>query len=246
MNGTMRSGTKLRFIHAKATHDAEEIGARRPEHTPMAELGPGEVGYLIAGIKDVGEARAGETVTEAGRPGRAARGLPRAQADGVLRHLPDRRRRVPGAARGARRSCGSTTPPTPTSPRPRARWASGSAAASSGCSTWRSSASGSSASSTSASSPRHRRCSTSCTRSPGPRRSSTTRASCRRWGRSSTSRSRTSPSRSSRPPTTRARSWSCARPAAARCRSSSTCRPSAWSSSTGCRWPRSSPTSSTR
>jgi GTP-binding protein LepA len=74
MNGTMKSGSKLRFIHAKATHDAEEIGARRPEHTAMAELGPGEVGYLIAGIKDVGEARAGETVTEAGRPGEALEG----------------------------------------------------------------------------------------------------------------------------------------------------------------------------
>jgi len=35
---------------------------------PVAELGPGEVGYLIAGIKNVGEARAGETVTEAARP----------------------------------------------------------------------------------------------------------------------------------------------------------------------------------
>ena len=74
MNGTMRSGTKLRFVHAKATHDAEEIGARRPEHTAMPELGPGEVGYLIAGIKDVGEARAGETVTEASRPGAALEG----------------------------------------------------------------------------------------------------------------------------------------------------------------------------
>ncbi len=36
---------------------------------PVATLGPGEVGYLIAGIKDVGEARSGETVTEAARPG---------------------------------------------------------------------------------------------------------------------------------------------------------------------------------
>jgi GTP-binding protein LepA len=38
----------------------------------VAELGPGEVGYLIAGIKDVGEARSGETVTEAARPAHAA------------------------------------------------------------------------------------------------------------------------------------------------------------------------------
>jgi len=74
MNGTMRSGTKLRFVHAKVTHEAEEIGARRPEHTPMAELGPGEVGYLIAGIKDVAEARAGETVTEHARQGEALEG----------------------------------------------------------------------------------------------------------------------------------------------------------------------------
>ena len=42
---------------------------RAPAPTPVAVLEPGEVGYLIAGIKDVGEARSGETVTEASRPG---------------------------------------------------------------------------------------------------------------------------------------------------------------------------------
>src|SRR6185369_3532270 len=35
--------------------------------TPLAELGPGEVGYLIAGIKDVGDARSGETITTASK-----------------------------------------------------------------------------------------------------------------------------------------------------------------------------------
>ncbi|HOT80252.1 MAG TPA: translation elongation factor 4, partial [Microthrixaceae bacterium] len=45
-----------------------EVGGRRPENTPVPALGPGEVGYLIAGIKDVGEARSGETITEAARP----------------------------------------------------------------------------------------------------------------------------------------------------------------------------------
>src|SRR5205823_8706228 len=48
--------------------DAEEVGVRLPAVTPVAALGPGEVGYVIAGIKDVGEARSGETVTEAARP----------------------------------------------------------------------------------------------------------------------------------------------------------------------------------
>ena len=63
MNGRMSSGSKLLFMQTKATHEVLEIGARMPTPTPVAELGPGEVGYLIAGIKDVGEARSGETVT---------------------------------------------------------------------------------------------------------------------------------------------------------------------------------------
>ncbi len=65
MQGKMISGSKLTFIQAGANHEAIEIGTRRPVPTPVQELGPGEVGYLIAGIKDVGDARSGETVTTA-------------------------------------------------------------------------------------------------------------------------------------------------------------------------------------
>ncbi len=68
MNGRLTTGAKLRFLQARSTHEADEIGVRTPDPTPMPELGPGETGYLIAGIKDVGEARSGETVTEVGRP----------------------------------------------------------------------------------------------------------------------------------------------------------------------------------
>src|SRR5919204_3870800 len=67
-NGTLVSGTRLQYLQADETHDAEEIGVRLPAPTPVASLGPGEVGYLIAGIKNVGEARVGETVTTASRP----------------------------------------------------------------------------------------------------------------------------------------------------------------------------------
>src|SRR3954447_10603397 len=67
-NGALNSGARLRYLQANADHDAEEIGVRLPMMTPVASLGPGEVGYLIAGIKDVGEARVGETVTTAVRP----------------------------------------------------------------------------------------------------------------------------------------------------------------------------------
>ena len=63
MNGRLTSGSKLQFMQAGAAHEALEIGVRRPATTPVPELGPGEVGYLIAGIKDVGDARSGETVT---------------------------------------------------------------------------------------------------------------------------------------------------------------------------------------
>ncbi len=73
-NGTLVSGARLRFLQAAATHDAEEIGVRLPASTPVAALGPGEVGYLIAGIKDVGQARVGETVTAASAPGESLEG----------------------------------------------------------------------------------------------------------------------------------------------------------------------------
>jgi GTP-binding protein LepA len=67
VNGHLRSGSRLRFMQAGAIHEAIEVGVRTPDNLPVASLGPGEVGYLIAGIKDVGEARSGETVTEAAR-----------------------------------------------------------------------------------------------------------------------------------------------------------------------------------
>jgi len=73
-NGTLVSGARLWYLQAAATHDAEEIGVRTPDPSPVASLGPGEVGYLIAGIKDVGQAPVGETVTTASRPGESLAG----------------------------------------------------------------------------------------------------------------------------------------------------------------------------
>ncbi|HEY3943072.1 MAG TPA: translation elongation factor 4 [Acidimicrobiales bacterium] len=71
VDGTLRSGERLRYLNARAVHDAEEIGVRTPQSVPVDELGPGEVGYLIAGIKEVAEARSGETVTNATNPAAA-------------------------------------------------------------------------------------------------------------------------------------------------------------------------------
>ena len=68
VNGRIRTNDKLRFMQTGGTHDAEEIGVRSPAITPVNELGPGEVGYLIASIKDVAQAKSGETVTTVKNP----------------------------------------------------------------------------------------------------------------------------------------------------------------------------------
>jgi GTP-binding protein LepA len=69
INGELHTGARLRFLQAGVVHEATEIGVRTPSSVPVGSLGPGEVGYLIAGIKDVGDARAGETVTDNARRG---------------------------------------------------------------------------------------------------------------------------------------------------------------------------------
>jgi GTP-binding protein LepA len=64
MNGRLKKDAKVFYMHARGTHEVLEVGVRSPGNTPVDELGPGEVGYLIAGIKNLAEARSGETVTE--------------------------------------------------------------------------------------------------------------------------------------------------------------------------------------
>ena len=73
-NGSLNTGARLRYVQANSTHDVEEVGVKLPVPTPVAMLGPGEVGYVISGIKDVGQARVGETVTTALRPAEALPG----------------------------------------------------------------------------------------------------------------------------------------------------------------------------
>jgi GTP-binding protein LepA len=68
MNGKIEADQSVRFMQADSVHPVDEIGVRTPDNEPVKELSAGEVGYLIAGIKDVGEARSGETVTDARKP----------------------------------------------------------------------------------------------------------------------------------------------------------------------------------
>jgi len=63
VDGELQAGVSVRFLQAGTVHQVDEIGVWRPAMAPVERLGPGEVGYLLAGIKNVGEARSGETVT---------------------------------------------------------------------------------------------------------------------------------------------------------------------------------------
>ena len=68
IDGTLRDNARIRMMQSGTNHEIEEIGIRTPEMIRVGQLGPGEVGFLVAGIKDVAGARSGETVTDASRP----------------------------------------------------------------------------------------------------------------------------------------------------------------------------------
>ena len=63
VDGTLERGSQLRFFAAEKSYEAQEIGVFRPKPTPVESMGPGEVGYLISGIKRIAETRIGDTIT---------------------------------------------------------------------------------------------------------------------------------------------------------------------------------------
>lgn len=68
VNGELVKNSKVLLMQSGATQEALEVGVRLPAATPVEKLAAGEVGYLIAGVKNVSQARSGETVTSAARP----------------------------------------------------------------------------------------------------------------------------------------------------------------------------------
>ena len=67
VDGTLRKGQRVRFHSTGREYEVEETGILRLGRFPAQEMGTGEVGYLIAGVRDLGEARVGDTVMEAAR-----------------------------------------------------------------------------------------------------------------------------------------------------------------------------------
>lgn len=69
--GTLRAGMPILMMSNKQRFEVQEVGVFRPDMTRVEQLSAGEVGYVIAGIKDVHDIRIGDTITEANRPAAA-------------------------------------------------------------------------------------------------------------------------------------------------------------------------------
>ncbi len=67
IDGTIRKGMKIRLMAEKQDYIAEQLGVFTPKPVPIDELGVGEVGFLVANVKKISDAKIGDTVTETGR-----------------------------------------------------------------------------------------------------------------------------------------------------------------------------------
>jgi len=68
IDGKIDANTRIKFMGTGAVFDVVEVGTFRPRATPVDELGPGEVGYVTASIKNVKDTRVGDTITDANNP----------------------------------------------------------------------------------------------------------------------------------------------------------------------------------
>ncbi|HNQ92444.1 MAG TPA: translation elongation factor 4 [Alphaproteobacteria bacterium] len=64
IDGYLRKGMKVRFMGTKATREIERVGIFTPKHIVIDELGPGEMGFITAAIKEISETKVGDTITE--------------------------------------------------------------------------------------------------------------------------------------------------------------------------------------
>ncbi len=68
IDGVLKKGMRIRMMGAKAVYYVDQVGVSTPKKTPVAELGPGEIGYLTAQIKEVADTAVGDTITDDRRP----------------------------------------------------------------------------------------------------------------------------------------------------------------------------------
>ena len=63
-HGVLKKGMKIRMMATGATHVIERVGVFAPKPVPLDALGPGEIGFINAGVKRVADAKVGDTITE--------------------------------------------------------------------------------------------------------------------------------------------------------------------------------------
>ncbi|HNR41172.1 MAG TPA: translation elongation factor 4 [Bacteroidales bacterium] len=68
VNGTIRKGDRVKFVSTGHEYNAEEIGVLKLKQDPRNELGAGDVGYIISGIKALSEVKVGDTITHVTDP----------------------------------------------------------------------------------------------------------------------------------------------------------------------------------
>jgi GTP-binding protein LepA len=68
IDGVIRPGMKIRLMAQGQDYDVEQVGIFTPKAVVIEELGVGEVGFLVANIKKISDAKIGDTITEAARP----------------------------------------------------------------------------------------------------------------------------------------------------------------------------------
>ena len=67
-DGELRKGQRIKMMGAGAVYSIEQVGVSTPKKTPVAALGPGEIGYITASIKEVADTQVGDTITDDRRP----------------------------------------------------------------------------------------------------------------------------------------------------------------------------------
>ncbi|SEM72839.1 translation elongation factor 4 [Palleronia pelagia] len=68
IDGVLKKGDRIRMMKTGGTYDVDDVGIYRPAMTAVKELGPGEIGYLNASIKQVSDTRVGDTITTEKHP----------------------------------------------------------------------------------------------------------------------------------------------------------------------------------
>ena len=72
VDGSLRAHQRVRLMSSGLVFEVEEVGVRRPAEMPLDDLGIGEVGYMVTGLKDPLDVRVGDTVTDAAHPAEEA------------------------------------------------------------------------------------------------------------------------------------------------------------------------------